>query len=102
LLPEQAFDKLVTQPAQKGSAWHINAAVVLSKQEARATIEWVDRIDAPGILWGVAPWTHLPAGSIGDLHRACRPLLAKELIPMIENILRSWCDDELLVDVSQH
>jgi hypothetical protein len=61
----------------------------------------VSRRGAPGILCAIAPWTRLPAGTIGDLHRAGRPKVAEALIPFIGRILRSWCDDELLIDVSR-
>src|SRR5262249_28369180 len=47
-----------------------------AKTEAREAIYGVSPIDAPAVLRAIAPWTHLPAGTIGDLHRACRPLLA--------------------------
>jgi hypothetical protein len=68
-------------------------------QEAKEALYGVDRMRAPGVLFTIAPWTRIPAGTIADLHRACRPKLAEALIPFIGRILRSWCEEERLTDI---
>jgi hypothetical protein len=69
--------------------------------EARQALYDVTRVSAPGVLLAIAPWTRLPAGTIGDLHRASRPKVATALVPFIGRILRTWCEDELLVDIGK-
>lgn len=72
-----------------------------AKTEGRELIYRVNRLDAPGILYAIAPWTELPRGTIGDLHRACRPMVAAALVPFIGRVLKSWADRGIIEDIGK-
>lgn len=74
---------------------------VRAEQIARDAMYGVDRGDSPAILYGIAPQTRLPAGTIGDLCRDSRAKLQQVLIPMVGKVLREWANDGLIRDTSR-
>ncbi len=54
---------------------------------------------APGVLWAIAPYTHLPAGSIRDLHQASCALVSRALPGFLGRIFEAWEETGVIVNV---